>query len=73
MLTTTPGAPLVKILAAINGCIKERAVEDTVEEGENSNNHLLDDVHTHIGIGVFVLEEQLRYVEVSLTKTKRIK
>lgn len=58
----------LKILMTVKGCIEERATEDTVEDGGSSNNHLLDDVHTHIGIGVFIAEGQLRYVEVSYSR-----
>lgn len=55
---------LLKILMLVKGCIEKRAVEDKIEDGGSSNTHLLDDVHTHIGIGVFMMEDQLRYVEV---------
>lgn len=34
--------------------------------GEGSKaTHILDNIHTHIGIGVYVIDNRLRYVEVS--------
>lgn len=34
--------------------------------GEGSKaNHILDSTHTHIGIGVYVIDSRLRYVEAS--------
>lgn len=34
--------------------------------GEGSKpNHILDNMHTHIGIGVYVVDNRLRYIEAS--------
>lgn len=64
---------LLQMSTKIKTCIEERAAEDTVQEGGLKNNHLLNGVHTHIGIGVFSSEGKLRYVEVgwvAITGTK---
>lgn len=62
-----------QIVAAIKGCIEERAGPDAAEGRGGSNNHLLDGIHTHIGIGLFVSENRLRYVEVGRAKKIRSK
>lgn len=36
------------------------------EEGQTGKNHLLDQVHTHLGIGIFAVINRLRYVEVDV-------
>lgn len=37
---------------------------EKIEEGAGNSNHLLDTMHTHIGIGVYAAGNKLRYVEV---------
>lgn len=34
------------------------------DEGSKTD-HMLDSIHTHIGIGVYVVDNRLRYVEAS--------
>eukprot|EP00752_Nemacystus_decipiens_P009403 g8406.t1 len=53
-----------EVFNRIKECIEER-VEAEKSGGESSKvNHILDNVHTHIGIGVYVVDNRLRYAEV---------
>lgn len=45
-------------------CIGGRVAAEILDDGGSNTNHLLDAVHTHIGIGVCMVDDRLRYVEV---------
>eukprot|EP00903_Cladosiphon_okamuranus_P011055 g10437.t1 len=53
-----------EIFSRIKECIDRRVEADMVGGGGSQANHVLDNTHTHIGIGVYVFDNRLRYVEV---------
>ena len=54
-----------QVFTKIKECIEGRVEADRLG-GENSEaEHILDDTHTHIGIGMYVIDNRLRYVEAS--------
>lgn len=54
-----------QVFTKIKECIEGRVEADRLG-GENSEaEHILDDMHTHIGIGMYVIDNRLRYVEAS--------
>lgn len=54
-----------QVFSKIKECIEGRVEADMVGGEGSQANHILDNTHTHIGIGAYVIDNRLRYVEVS--------
>lgn len=54
-----------QIMNRIKECIEGRLGADALDQERGKTNHMLDNKHTHIGIGVHVVDDRLRYAEVS--------
>ena len=53
-----------QVFSRIKECIEGRVEADTPGSEASKANHILDKTHTHIGIGMYVIDNRLRYVEV---------
>ncbi len=60
-----------KIFSTIKGCIDGRVEADGLGSEGTQTNHMLDSIHTHVGIGLYVVDNRLRYVEASQRKFYR--
>ncbi|CAM9317093.1 unnamed protein product [Ectocarpus sp. 12 AP-2014] len=53
-----------EVMNRIKECIEGRLGADALDQEGGKTNHMLDNKHTHIGIGVHVVDDRLRYAEV---------
>lgn len=54
-----------QIFSKIRECIEGRIGADVLAGEGNKTDHMLEGIHTHIGIGVYAVDTRLRYVEAS--------